>query len=102
MYSKLFVDGGKRRIPCGGFLVAYRRGQAHNRLLKILGINWLDKVRLRPGAQSRVYVARVVCGRVEQYRSVRVELANGAAQPDSGCVRQPIVQDVEVEISLSS
>jgi hypothetical protein len=36
------------------------------------------------------------------FSSVRVELANGAAQPDPGTVRQPVVQDVKVEVPTPS
>src|SRR5262245_33751861 len=45
---------------------------------------------------------RIGAGRVEQYRSMRVELANEAAQLDPIPARKPVVQDVKVEVPLSS
>src|SRR5262249_25485735 len=68
-------------------------------LLKILEFDRLEEIRLRAGPQSLLYVAAVARGCVEPNRGVRIGLAKCVAQSDPGPVRQPVVQDVKVEVA---
>src|SRR5262249_37089546 len=74
--------------------------QSRNFPLEFTGITRFGDINLRPGGQSLPHVRFVSCAWYEYDRRVRIKLANAAAQLDPGSVRQPIVQDVEVEISL--
>src|SRR5262252_7820403 len=96
--SQFFSYGRNLCPPSFSAPSAFGRCQSPNRHFKIIEFNRLDEVRLRAGAQSLLYVTPIGCGRVKQYRSVRVELANKMAQPDARPVRQPVVQDVKVEV----
>jgi hypothetical protein len=98
--GQLFSYGGNLRPPSFKVLLAYDRDQLRDRLPKFAETDRLDKVPLRAGAHCLQCVARVTCSRVKLYRSVRVELADEAAQLDAGPVGQPIVQDVKVEVPL--
>src|SRR5262245_17450143 len=96
--SQFFSDGGNLSQPSFSVPFAYGGGQLRDRQPKFTGIDRLDEVRLRAGAQRFLHITRSGHGRIEQYRSVRVELPNEATQSDPGPIRQPVVKDVKVEV----
>ena len=60
--GQFISDGGNLRPPGFRTTSTRRRCQAQNRMLKVVGSNRLDEVRLRAGAQSLLYVTLIGCG----------------------------------------
>jgi hypothetical protein len=60
--GQFFSYGGDLCPPSFRVPSAYGRGQFRNRLFKIIGLNRLDEVRLRAGAQSLLYITLIGCG----------------------------------------
>src|SRR5262249_13049354 len=75
--------------------------QSRNRELKFLKVERLEEICLRACAQSILYVPLVGYGGAKQNRGVRVEFSNQAAQLNSSPVRQPVIENVEIEVLLS-
>src|SRR5262249_1169958 len=75
--------------------------QSRNRKLKCLKVDRLEEICLRACAHSILYVRLVGYGGAKQNRGVRVEFSNQLAQLNSSPVRQPVIENVEIEVLLS-
>jgi hypothetical protein len=61
-YGQLFSYGGALCPPRFKSRFGWDGNQSRNSLLKVIGIDRLDEVRLRSGAQSLLYVTLIGCG----------------------------------------